>query len=147
MITLHPIDINDDKTKESYANPDCQELFKTYREFYKKIGYNPPWIGYFVIRDNLVVGCCGFVSQPNNTKVEIAYWTFKQFEGQGVSSESCKQLVAMTRQTDPTIIITAKTLPEHNASTKILERNGFVLTGPATDEDGKDVWEWTCKNS
>ena len=119
-MTLEPIHIDEDKTKEIYANPGCQELFKSYPDYYYKVGYNPPWIGYFVIRDDKVVGACGFTGQPQEGRVEIAYGTFKEYEGQGIASFSCKQLISISKTTDPKIIITAKTSPEQNASTKIL---------------------------
>lgn len=64
-----------------------------YDDFYAKIGFNIPWVGYFVVRENQIVGSCGFVGQPKDGKVEIAYWTFKEFEGQGIASLACKELV------------------------------------------------------
>ncbi len=145
IMTLQPINIDEDKTKEIYANADCQDVLKTYDDFYKKIGFNLPWVGYFIIRDNKVTGVCGFTGQPKNGKVEIAYHTFKQLEGQGIATTSCKQLVLIAKKTDPEIIITAKTLPETNASTKILERNGFEFSGMVKDEEIGDAWEWTYK--
>jgi|CXWL01.1.fsa_nt_gi RimJ/RimL family protein N-acetyltransferase len=142
-MTLQPINIGEDKTKEIYANADCQGVLKTYDDFYKKIGFNPPWIGYFIIRDNQVAGVCGFTGQPQNGKVEIAYHTFKQFEGQGIATASCEQLILISGKADPLIIVTAKTLPENNASTKVLERNGFEFSGMVKDDDIGDAWEWT----
>jgi hypothetical protein len=41
------------------------------------------------------------------------------------------------------VIITAKTAPEHNASTKILEKNNFVFTEIVQDEEIGDAWLWT----
>lgn len=145
-MTLQPINIDEDKTKEIYADPYCQELFKSYPDYYYKVGYNPPWIGYFVIRDDKVVGVGGFTGQPKDGRVEIAYGTFKEFEGQGIASFTCKQLISISKTVDPEIIITAKTSPEHNASTKILERNGFEFTGIVQDEEIGDAWEWVLKN-
>jgi ribosomal-protein-alanine N-acetyltransferase len=139
-MTLQPIPIDVDKTKATFAHPECQKLFKYYPAYYYKVGYNPPWIGYFVVRDEVIVGCCGFTGQPKDGNVEIAYGTFKDFEGQGIASFSCRELVSISKKTNPAIIITAKTLPEKNASTKILERNGFVFSGIVPDEDEGDVW-------
>ena len=55
-MTFEPILIDEDKTKEIYATSDCQEIFKSYPAYYYKTGYNPPWIGYLVIREGKVVG-------------------------------------------------------------------------------------------
>ena len=147
IMTFKPIRIDEDKTEEIYANPACQEIFKSYPDYYYKVGYNPPWIGYFVIREGKVVGVAGFTGQPKDGKVEIAYGTYKEYEGQGIASFSCKQLIAIAKTTDPEIIITAKTAPEHNASAKILKRNGFEFTGIVQDEGIGDAWEWVYKET
>ncbi len=142
---LKAIELNLDKTANLYSSADCQNLLNSYAEYYPKIGYYLPWVGYFVIKDNQIVGSCGFTGRPNEGQVEIAYWTFSEFEGQGIASFSCKQLVLMTKQYDPTLLITAKTAPEHNASTKILEKNGFVFTAIVQDDEIGDAWLWKLK--
>ncbi len=142
---LKAIELNLDKTANLYSSADCQILLNSYEEYYRKIGYYLPWVGYFVIKDNQIVGSCGFTGRPNEGQVEIAYWIFSEFEGQGIASFSCKQLVLMTKQYDPTLLITAKTAPEHNASTKILEKNGFVFTAIVQDEEIGDAWLWKLK--
>ncbi|MDX2048251.1 MAG: GNAT family N-acetyltransferase [Chitinophagaceae bacterium] len=144
-MTLAPIHIDEDQTKEIYANPDCREIFKSYPDYYYKTGYNPPWIGYFVIRDDKVVGVGGFTGQPADGRVEIAYYTFKEYEGQGIASFTCRQLISIAKTADPGIIITAKTSPEKNASAKVLERNGFEFSGMVQDEGIGDAWEWVYK--
>ena len=58
---LKPITQQEDKTNEIYASADCQTLLAMYAEFYSKIGYNFPWIGYFVVSQDKIVGSCGFV--------------------------------------------------------------------------------------
>lgn len=142
MMTLEPIHIDEDSTKEIYANPDCQEIFNSYPAYYHQTGYNPPWIGYVVIRDGQVVGMGGFVGKPTDNRVEIAYGTFKQYEGQGIASFACRQLVSITKATDPSLTITAKTLPEPCASATILARNGFTYSGVVQDHEIGDAWEW-----
>ncbi len=142
-MNLRPITTNEDKTKEEYASADCQQLLNMYDDFYPEIGFNIPWVGYFVMKQNKIVGSCGFVGQPKAGKVEIAYWTFKEFEGQGIASFACKELVSIAFQADPTLILTAKTAPEHNASTKILENNNFTFTKIVQDDEIGDAWLWT----
>ena len=143
---IQPINLNEDKSSEIYASSDCQELLKIYDDYYSNIGFNPPWIGYFVIRENQIVGCGGFTGKPADGKVEIAYATFKPFEGQGVATFTCGQLISISQAIDPTIIITAKTAPENNASTKILGRHGFVFSGIVQDEEIGDAWLWILPN-
>lgn len=111
-------------------------------DFYHTNGFNMPWVGYFIANEGQVLGSCSFVGQPNNGKVEIAYWTFKEFEGQGVASFACKELVKIAYKADPEICITAKTAPEHNTSTKILQKNNFVFAEIVQDHEIGDAWLW-----
>lgn len=139
---LIPIDLKADLSSEMYASEDCQTLIKIYEGYYPTIGFNLPWIGYFVERDEQIVGCCGFKGHPNDGKVEIAYWTFQAFEGQGIALFSCKELISISQKTDPNISITATTAPKNNASTKILERNNFKFSGIVQDHEIGDAWLW-----
>src|SRR5690554_4907764 len=100
-MNLRQIQLNEDKTNEAYASADCQQLLQMYNDFYPQIGFNSPWVGYFVVRQNQIVGSCSFVGQPQDGKVEVSYWTFKEFEGQGIASFACKELVTIATQTDP----------------------------------------------
>lgn len=133
---------NEDKKNDLFKSAECQTLLQIYDDYYPKIGFNLPWVAYLIIEENQVVGSCSFTGKPNDNKVEIAYWTFKEFEGQGVASFACKELIKIAQNADPKIIITAKTSPEHNGSTKILEKNNFVFTGIVQDEEIGDAWLW-----
>ncbi len=144
---LKVIDRHEDKTKEMYDSTDCQQLLDMYKDFYPKFGFNLPWVGYFVIRQNEIVGSCSFVGQPQDGKIEIAYWTFKEFEGQGVASFACEKLVAIAYETDSSLTIIAKTAPEQNASTKILKKNGFTFSAIVQDEEIGNAWLWTHKTN
>lgn len=144
-MNLRPITLQEDNSNELYASLDCQTLLAMYDDFYPKIGYNIPWVGYFVVRQDKIVGSCGFTGQPKDGKVELAYWTFKEFEGQGIASFACQELVTIAKRTDPSLTITAKTAPEKNASTKILANNNFVFTEIVQDEEIGDAWLWTLK--
>ena len=123
-------------------HPDCRESLSPAIEHFNRVGYVPPWIGYFAkVGDNLV-GSAGFVGAPKEGKVEIAYGTFPAYQNQGIGSQICHQLVTLALTTDPTLHITANTLPEGNFSTKILQKNGFERNGTAWDDDEGEVWAW-----
>lgn len=145
-MTLIPIDPLADLSLPEYASVDCQNILKAYAEYYPKVGYHKPWIGYFVKRAEEFVGTCGFVSPPTDNRVEIAYGTFKEFEGQGVATYACGALICLARVTEPTLVITAKTAPEQNASTRILKRYGFEYSGIVQDHEIGDAWEWILHN-
>lgn len=113
-----------------------------YVTFYAEVGENAPWLGYFILRDDVVVGTCGFAGPPAEGAAEIAYWTFPEFEGQGIASAASGALIRIARETDPALAITAKTAPEPNASTRILEKHGFVRAGIVQDHEIGDAWLW-----
>ncbi|MDO9373404.1 MAG: GNAT family N-acetyltransferase [Ferruginibacter sp.] len=140
---LKPIELNIDRSQEMYSSTNCQLVLNAMIESYTKNGFNKPWVGYLACKNNQLVGTGGFVETPEDGKVEIAYWTFKEFEGQGVASFVCKELIKISKATDATIIITAKTAPEHNASTKILQKNGFAFTEIINDDEIGNAWLWT----
>ncbi|MFM2360664.1 MAG: hypothetical protein RLY16_2657 [Bacteroidota bacterium] len=132
-----------DKTIPLFESEDCQTLLQIYEDYYPKVGFLEPWVAYLIIQENKVVGTCSFVSPPKDNQVEIAYWTFKEFEGQGIASFACKELIKIAQNTAPTITIIAKTAPEHNASTKILQHNQFSFTDTVQDDEIGDAWLWT----
>jgi hypothetical protein len=45
-------------------------------------------------------------------------------------------------KTNTAVKITARTLPQRNFSTKILEKNEFEFAGIVNDPEDGDVWEW-----
>lgn len=128
--------------KEFEKNPICQQSLEMTLNFYRSVGFSPPWIGYYAIKENQVVGCAGFKGRPIDNKVEIAYATFEMYQGQGVGTQICKLLVDLSLTEDRTVRILARTLPEKNFSTRILEKNSFKFIGNVNDPDDGDVWEW-----
>jgi len=131
---------------EFINNPRCVESLHMTINFYESVGFLPPWIGYYVKQNEDLVGCAAFKGKPVNGKVEIAYGTFEEFRKQGIGTEICNVLVNLAMRTDPTIRITARTMPENNFSTRILQENKFQLTGNVVDPEDGDVWEWEYKS-
>ena len=143
---LLPIDTDQTKNERFKENPECVPILNVYPDFYQRVGYNKPWIGYFVTIDrDEIVGAGGYKGKPREGKVEIAYGTFKRYEGQGIGTEICRQLVLLSQNTDPAIRITARTLQDGYASIKILKKNGFECLGIVHDEEDGEVLEWELK--
>lgn len=131
---------------EAFANdPLCKETLGMCIEFYKRVGFNPPWICYYAEENGELIGSAAFKGRPVNSTVEIAYGTFENHRQKGIGTKICKQLVELSLANDPSVRITARTLPEHNYSTKILEKNKFILLGMVNDPEDGDVWEWEYK--
>lgn len=126
-------------------HPDCREILQMTLDFYKRVGFDPPWIGYYAQHDGELVGSGAFKGRPKDGKVEIAYGTFPQHQHKGIGAEISRQLVQLSLATDPSVRITARTLPEENYSVRILRKTGFTLLGMVWDEEDGAVWEWEYK--
>jgi [ribosomal protein S5]-alanine N-acetyltransferase len=135
-----------DENPEFVNNLRCRESLQMTVDFYKRIGFLPPWIGYYVKENEILVGCAAFKGRPVNGMIEIAYGTFEEFRNQGVGTNICKILVDLALKTDPAVRVTARTLAENNYSTKILKKNKFQFIGGLVDPDDGDIWEWEYKS-
>jgi [ribosomal protein S5]-alanine N-acetyltransferase len=138
-----------EKPEENLAcidDPSCAETIFMTLEFYQRTGYDPPWICYYAKLNDQLVGSGGFKGKTRNGIIEIAYVTFEHFRKQGIGSMICKELVTLANKANPALKITARTLPEKNYSTRILEKNNFIFTGIVNDPEDGDVWEWEHKS-
>lgn len=90
-----------------------------------------------------IVGTCAFKGGPNREHtVEIAYFTFPEFEGKGFATAMATALIhiALSHPEAPHII--AHTLPHPNASTKVLQKVGMKFVGDVIDPEDGPVWRW-----
>ncbi len=139
---LLPIKEHLHENQQFAANPDCNDSLGMCIDFYKRVGFNPPWICYYVQLDGQLVAAAAFKGKPVDNKVEIAYGTFQKHQNKGVGTKIADTLVKLALKTDPLVRVTAQTLKEENYSTRILRKNNFVIIGTAIDEDEGEVWEW-----
>jgi len=104
-----------------------------------------PWGGYLTVDadSGTVVGTCGFKSGPSATgTVEIAYFTFPEFEGQGIATAMAEKLIAVALASPLVRHVIAHTLPEPNASGHILTKVGMQWLGEVYDPEDGTVWRW-----
>jgi RimJ/RimL family protein N-acetyltransferase len=123
------------------------EAVQAMTQLYLAVGYEPPWIGYFAIENGEYVGICGFKSPPQDNRVEIAYFTFPEYESRGIATRMASELVRMATNASPALIVAAQTLPEENASTSILKKLQFRLVGIVDHPEDGLVWEWQLSNA
>lgn len=111
-----------------------------------KTGATMPWVGYLTLEGTQrhVVGTCGFKGGPDTSgTVEIAYFTFPQEEGSGIATKMALALVQLVSEVQPELAaLRAHTLPERNASCRVLEKAGFQYVGPVVDPEDGPVWRW-----
>ncbi len=100
-----------------------------------------PWIGYLVEEQGVFTGACAFKSLPVDGSVEIAYFTFPEYERNGNATNMAKHLIGIACAHGARRI-TAQTLPEHNASTHILQKLQFTFAGVVQHPEDGEVWEW-----
>ncbi len=134
----------DGQAQEPLANLTAlrDEIRQATLDHYDRVGFNPPWIGYFALAGDVVIGGGGFVGPPNNNRVEIAYHTLPDHQSQGYGTRTAMALIAIARSVQPTLEIYAKTAPEQNPSAAILTRLGFRFIGIAIDHEIGEAWAW-----
>jgi ribosomal-protein-alanine N-acetyltransferase len=131
-----------EENEELLSNVPLLEVVQMTIDFYKKVGFVEPWIGYFVEENGNLVGSAGFKGPPVHGTVEIAYGTDEKYRNQGLGTKICKLLVDLSLTTDPLIKITARTFSKNNFSTMILLKNNFICKGTVEDPEDGEVWEW-----
>lgn len=92
---------------------------------------------------NEVVGSAGFKGPPDaDGVVEIAYGVAPSREGRGYATEAAGALVRFATADERVQLVRAHTLPEENASTRVLRKCGFVHIGEVIDPEDGLVWRW-----
>ena len=109
---------------------------------YRSVGFNPPWVGYLALQQLQLVGTCAFSAAPKNGRVEIAYFTFPEFEGRGIATSMAKKLIEIAQGSNDRPMVFAQTLPVVNASNSILKKLGFKYAGEVSHPEEGIVWEW-----
>lgn len=123
--------------------PDvATDVLRGTAEMYKTTGYHPPWVGYLAVHRGHCVGTCAFKTPPVEERVEIAYFTFPGHESRGMATAMASRLVEIALSESPSLRVCAQTLPEQNASTRVLEKLGFRRVAEIHHPQDGRVWEW-----
>jgi [ribosomal protein S5]-alanine N-acetyltransferase len=104
------------------------------------------WGGFLAVDTSTraVVGTCGFKGKPEDGAVEIAYFTFPPYERRGYAGAMARAVVARAREAGVPRIL-AHTLPQPNASTRVLQKIGFAHLGSVQDPEDGEVWRWELR--
>ena len=93
--------------------------------------------------EDIKVGQAGFTKPPAaDGVVEIAYGVAPAYQGKGYATEAALALVAFAFNSGRVRVVRAHTLPETNASTRVLTKCGFQHIGEVIDPEDGLVWRW-----
>lgn len=105
-----------------------------------------PWThGFAVINPSMgqVIGNAGFKGPPDESgTVEVAYAIVPSWQGKGCATAALGKLMAFASDDGCVRRLRAHTLPENNASTRVLTKNGFTKVGEVVAPDDGPVWRW-----
>jgi RimJ/RimL family protein N-acetyltransferase len=89
------------------------------------------------------VGTCGFKGPPSaDGVVEIAYGVNPDYQGKGYATEAVQALIDYALSSGNVRVVRAHTLPEQNASTRVLTKCGFRCIGEVIEPEDGLVWRW-----
>jgi len=74
--------------------------------------------------------------------VEIAYGIVPAYQGHGYATEAATALVTFALERVDVCTIRAHTMPDNNASMRVLVKAGFQLVGDVVDEEDGVVCRW-----
>ncbi len=112
---------------------------------------HPPlrdWWTHLIIHlpDNRLIGTCGYKGEPDaGGMVEIGYEITAAYRNRGLAGEAAEGLVKHAFRSEEVTLVRAHTLPEENASVKILRGLGFSKVSGVEDPDEGWVWRWELK--
>lgn len=105
--------------------------------------YSQPWWSYLIIHqaDNTLIGTCGYKGPPTDGTVEIGYEIALPYRRRGLATEVAGLLRQNATEKPEIRLVQAHTLANPNASTRVLEKNGFQFVEELETEEGK-IWKW-----
>ena len=107
------------------------------------------WGAYLAVDEtsDLVVGSCAFKGPPAaDGTVEIAYYTFGPYKGQGYAKGMARAVISVAHSSPLVRHVIAHTLPERNPSTSVLRSVGMRFVDEVQDPDDGPVWRWELES-
>jgi ribosomal-protein-alanine N-acetyltransferase len=89
-----------------------------------------------------LVGWGGFKGPPRDGVVELGYEIAEARQRRGLATAATRAMVAEAFADERVTTVIAHTLPERNASNRVLEKVGFQYHGEA-EEEGEVVWRYS----
>jgi [ribosomal protein S5]-alanine N-acetyltransferase len=134
------------------AAPALREFFvseavsPSFLAYLRSRDHSSPWLpGFGVVHreSGCVIGSAGFKGAPDASgMVELGYGIVPAYEGRGYATEVATMLVVWAFASGVVRMVRAHTLPEANASTRVLGKCGFEFEGQVVDPEDGRVWRW-----
>jgi [ribosomal protein S5]-alanine N-acetyltransferase len=93
-----------------------------------------------------LVGWGGFKGPPDNGVVELGYEIAESRRGRGLATAATRAMLTEAFCDERVTTVIAHTLPERNASNRVLEKAGFEYDGEA-NENGELVWRFSLQRT
>jgi len=104
-------------------------------------GVPAEWMGHLFVAEKTLVGFGGYKGPPRNGEVEIGYSIAPAHRERGHATAAVQELV-MRAAAERVGRVTAHTLPGENASTRVLGRCQFEMTGAVSHPERGRIWRW-----
>lgn len=104
------------------------------------------WWTYLFIHqaDRTLIGLGGFKGEPNEEgMVEIGYEVAPAYRRRGLAMEAAQGMINYAFARPEIKRVDAHTLPERNASTRVLEKVGMKHVGTVQDPQDGEIWRWS----
>lgn len=131
---------------EAMAPVEKAHLSADWRALLRASTSADPWIhGFSLVHrvSGIVLGKGGFKGPPTaDGIVEIAYGVERDHQGRGYATEAAEALATYAFGSGQVRVVRAHTVPEGNASTRVLAKCGFRHIGEVIDPEDGLVWRW-----
>ncbi|CAH0495748.1 GNAT family N-acetyltransferase [Novosphingobium sp. CECT 9465] len=97
------------------------------------------WI---VVADGEAVGLLSVTALVGDGAVQIGYGVAPGSQGCGYAGAAVAALLDLFRDDERVTAVVAETRTDNIASQRVLERNGFAMTGERFDEEDGDLLSW-----
>lgn len=101
---------------------------------------------WFIAEGGKNVGLCSLTRMPEDGELHIGYGVALDQQGRGVATHAVADLLRWAQIDARVRCVSAETAVDNLASQRVLERNGFRVTGRRVDPDDGPVlcWSWSA---
>lgn len=120
------------------AMPPSYEFLKSHPSAYG-------WWTYLFIHtaDNKLIGLGGFKGVPDDSgMVELGYSIAPAYREQGLATEASRGMLDYAFSHREIRMVDAHTLPQQNASTRVLKKIGMQYVDTVIDPTDGEIWHW-----